>query len=141
MPTLTHRLAKRIPWGDCDPAQIVFYPRYYAYFDEGTQELFRDALGMAKIKWVKKFQMIGIPLVETRAKFIIPSFYGDDIVLESRVIAFRRSSFDVEHKILKGDKVAVEGFETRVWAGPNPERPGGLKSVTIPDEVIKAFER
>jgi 4-hydroxybenzoyl-CoA thioesterase len=85
--------------------------------------------------------MIGIPLVETRAKFIIPSFYGDDIVLESRVIEFRRSSFDVEHKILKGDKVAVEGFETRVWAGPNPERPGGLKSVTIPDEVIKAFDR
>jgi 4-hydroxybenzoyl-CoA thioesterase len=141
MPTLTHRLPKRIPWGDCDPAQIVFYPRYYAYFDEGTQELFREALGMSKIKWVKKYQMIGIPLVETRAKFIIPSFYGDDIVLESRVTEFRRSSFDIEHKILKGDRVAVEGFETRVWAGPDPDRPGGLKSTPIPDEVLKAFDR
>jgi 4-hydroxybenzoyl-CoA thioesterase len=85
--------------------------------------------------------MIGFPIVDTRAKFLIPSFYGDDIVIESRVLEFRRSSFDVEHKILKGDKVAVEGFETRVWAGPNPDRPGGLKSMPIPDEVLKAFDR
>ena len=139
MPTLVHRLPKRMPWGDCDPAQIVFFPRYFAYFDEATQELFHAALGTPKIKWVKKFRIIGIPLVDARAKFIIPSFYGDDIVIESRVASFRRSSFDVEHKILKGDKVAVEGFETRVWSGPDPDRPGGLKSVAIPDEVLKAF--
>jgi 4-hydroxybenzoyl-CoA thioesterase len=141
MPSLVNRLPKRVAWGDCDPAQIVFYPRYFAMFDEATQELFHAALGMPKIKWVKKFGIIGIPMVDTRAKFAIPSFYGDDIVIETRVLAFRRSSFDVEHKILKGDRVAVEGFETRVWSGPDPDRPGGIKSVAIPDEVLKAFER
>jgi 4-hydroxybenzoyl-CoA thioesterase len=141
MPTLVHRLEKRIPWGDCDPAQIVFYPRYYEYFDEATQELFRAALGMAKIKWVKKFGIIGIPLVETRAKYMIPNFYGDDVTIESRIIKFGRTSFDVEHKILKAGKLAVDGFETRVWAGPDPDRPGGLKGVAIPDDVMRAFER
>jgi 4-hydroxybenzoyl-CoA thioesterase len=140
MPTLVHRLEKRIPWGDCDPAQIVFYPRYYEYFDEASQELFRAALGMAKIKWVKKFGIIGIPLVETRAKYMIPNFYGDDVTIESRIAKFGRTSFDVEHKILKAGKLAVDGFETRVWAGPDPDRPGGLKGVPIPDEVMRAFE-
>ncbi len=26
----------RIEWGDCDPAGIVFYPRYFAMFDTST---------------------------------------------------------------------------------------------------------
>lgn len=141
MPKLIHRRPVRIAWGHCDPAQIVFYPRYYEMFDKSTQELFREALGLPKIKWVKKFGIIGIPLVETRSKYFIPSFYGDDIVIESTVSEFRRSSFDLSHRIFKGDKLSVDGFETRVWAGPDPDRPGGIKSAPIPDEVLKAFER
>lgn len=141
MPSLVNRIEKRIPWGDCDPAQIVFYPNYFAYFDEATQELFHAALGMPKIKWTRKFGIIGFPMVDTRAKFILPSFYGDDVVIESQVARFGRTSFDIEHRILKSGKLAVEGFETRVWAGPDPDRPGGLKGVAIPAEVQKAFER
>ncbi len=141
MPRFIHRRPVRIEWGDCDPAQIVFYPRYFAMFDGATQELFRAALGMAKIEWVKKFDIIGFPMVDTRAKFIIPSKYGDDIVIESRVAEFRKSSFDVEHRIFKGDQLAVEGFETRVWVGADPAKPGGIKSRPIPQDVIAAFDR
>ena len=38
----TRRLA--IEWGDCDPAGIVFYPRYFAMFDASTASLFQRAL-------------------------------------------------------------------------------------------------
>ena len=103
MPNRVHRRTVRIAWGDCDPAQIVFYPNYVAMFDESTAEMFRAALGLPKIQWTKKFGLVGFPMVDTRAKFIIPSFYGDDIVIESRVAEFRTSSFDVVHKVLKGD--------------------------------------
>ncbi len=140
MPNRVYRRTVRVAWGDCDPAQIVFYPRYYEMFDESAQELFRDALGMPKIEWVKRYAIVGIPLVETRAKYFIPSYYGDDIVIESRVSEFRRSSFDLSHKIFKGDKLAVDGFETRVWAAPDPDRPGGIKSSSLPADVVAAFE-
>ena len=30
----------RIEWGDCDPAGIVFYPRYFAMFETCTTALF-----------------------------------------------------------------------------------------------------
>ena len=29
----------RIEWGDCDPAGIVYYPRYLAFFDACTSAL------------------------------------------------------------------------------------------------------
>jgi 4-hydroxybenzoyl-CoA thioesterase len=139
MPELIHRRAVTIEWGDCDPAGIVFYPRFFAMFDASTAALFQAALGMPKIAWVKKFGIVGIPMVDTRAKFSVPSAHGDEVTIESRVTAFRRSAFDVEHRLLKADgAVGVEGFETRVWTGRDAES-GRIRSVPIPQEVIAAF--
>ncbi len=139
MPSFVNRVPVRIAWGDCDPAQIVFYPRYFAFFDMATQELFRAATGMSKKQMSEKHGLIGFPMVDTRAKFIIPSAYGDDIIIESRVTEFRNSSFDVTHHILKDGKLAVEGFETRVLVAADPSRPGGMKSHKIPAEILAAF--
>jgi 4-hydroxybenzoyl-CoA thioesterase len=141
MNTLVNRRTVRIEWGDCDPAQIVFYPRYFAFFDASTVELFRAALGMPKIQWVKKYDIVGIPLVDARAKFNIPSYYGDDIEIESQITAWRRTSFDVAHRVLKARALAVEGFETRVWVERDPTKPGSIRSKAIPDDVIASFER
>jgi 4-hydroxybenzoyl-CoA thioesterase len=140
MTTFINRRTVRIEWGDCDPAQIVFYPRYFAMFDGATQELFRAALGKPKIEWTKEFGIIGIPMVDTRAKFIVPSRYGDDIVFESRVARFGGSSFDIEHRVFReGGVLAIEGFETRVWAGPDPDKPGAIRGAKIPAAVKAAF--
>ena len=139
MTTFIHRRTVRIEWGDCDPAQIVFYPRYFAMFDGATQELFRAALGKRKIDWVREHGIIGIPMVDTRARFIVPSRYGDDIVIESRVSRFGGTSFDIEHRVLRGETLAIEGFETRVWAGADPDKPGAIKGYRIPDAVKASF--
>ncbi|HEV7456982.1 MAG TPA: acyl-CoA thioesterase [Roseococcus sp.] len=138
-PRLVHRRALTIEWGDCDPAGIVFYPRYFAMFDASTAALFHAALGMPKIAWIARFGILGIPMVDTRAKFHVPSAYGDEVVIESRITAFRRSSFDVAHRLLKADgALGVEGFETRVWTVREAEG-GRIRSAPIPAEVTAAF--
>jgi 4-hydroxybenzoyl-CoA thioesterase len=139
-PTLVARRPVVIEWGDCDPAGIVFYPRYFAMFDAATGGLFQAALGMPKIRWTARFGILGIPMVDTRARFLIPSAYGDEVVIESRIAAFRRSSFDVQHRLLKGEALAVEASETRVWTVRDPET-GAIRSHPIPAEVIAAFAR
>jgi 4-hydroxybenzoyl-CoA thioesterase len=139
-PGLVNRRAVTIEWGDCDPAGIVFYPRYFAIFDACTAALFQAALGMPKIEWTARHGIAGIPMVDTRGKFAIPSAYGDEVVIESRVTAFRRSSFDVQHRLLKQDgALGVEGFETRVWVARDPADPKRIRAVPIPAEVIAAF--
>ena len=139
-PTLVNRRAVTIEWGDCDPAGIVFYPRYFAMFDASTAALFAVALGEPKIRWTARHGIVGIPMVDTRATFSVPSAYGDEVVIESRVTAFRRSSFDVMHRLIRADGVmGVEGFETRVWVGRDPADAKRIKAVAIPAEVIAAF--
>ena len=66
-----------IEWGDCDPAQIVHFPRYFAYFDACTTALFKKA-GLSKRKMLKTYQIIGIPLVDVHASFMAPSWFSDD---------------------------------------------------------------
>lgn len=128
-----------IEWGDCDAAGIVFYPRYFAMFDASTAYLLEKALGCKKIAWTKKYGIVGIPMVDTGAKFSIPSRYGDVITIESRAVDIRRSSFDIEHRVLKDGKLAIEGRETRVWTGRDPADASRIKAVAIPDEVVAAL--
>ena len=78
-------------------------------------------------------------MVDTRAKFMIPSSFGDDIVIESHIAKWGRTSFDVEHRVLRGEALAIEGFETRVWAAPHPDDPARIKGAPIPEEVIARF--
>ena len=59
----------RVEWGDCDPAGIIFYVRYFDFFDVSTTMLLERALGMKKIEYLKAYDFMGHPLAETRAKF------------------------------------------------------------------------
>ena len=136
---LVNRLAVRIDWADCDPAGIVYYPRYFQMFDSSTHRLF-EAAGWKKRDLLREFGAAGYPMVDARARFIAPSSYGDEIVIETRVAQLRNSSFDVEHKAFKleesGERLAIEAWETRVWVGPHPDDPRRFKSRPIPPIVI-----
>jgi 4-hydroxybenzoyl-CoA thioesterase len=136
---LVNRRAVRIEWADCDPAGIVFYPRYFEMFDSSTHRLF-EAAGWKKRDLLREFGAAGYPMVDARARFIAPSSYGDEIVIETRVAQLRNSSFDVEHKAFKleesGERLAIEAWETRVWVGPHPDDPRRFKSRPIPPIVI-----
>jgi 4-hydroxybenzoyl-CoA thioesterase len=138
---LTNTRTVRVQWGDCDPAGIVFYPRYFEWFDASTILLFEKATGMIKSRMLEKYGGSGLALLEARANFKIASRYGDDIEIETRIREFRRSSFFVEHKITKNGALAVEGFETRLWTVRDPADPDRLKSGSMPAEIIEVFER
>ena len=133
---LTNRRAVRIEWGDCDPAGIVFYPRYFAMFDTSTTALFERALGMTKFEFLRAYDIVGYPMVDTRARFLEASRFGDETVIETTVAEIKRSSFKIIHRLLRHEELAIEGFETRVWAGRDPNNPEKLKSKPIPAEVI-----
>ena len=134
MLTNTHFVT--VEWGHCDPAGIVYFPNYFTYFDAGTNALFLRALGYNKFEMLKRYGIVGIPLVDVSARFIVPSTFGDVVAIESTVAEIGRSSFRMQHRLLKGDTLAVEGTETRVWVGRDPAAPDRLKGLPIPPEVI-----
>jgi 4-hydroxybenzoyl-CoA thioesterase len=126
----------RIEWGDCDPAGIVFFPRYFAMFDTSTTYLMERAIGMSKFDYLKAYNFLGHPIVETRARFRVPTRFGDEVAIETAVVALGRSSIKIEHRLTKAGMLAVEGFETRVFVARDPENPERMKSQPVPPEVV-----
>jgi 4-hydroxybenzoyl-CoA thioesterase len=133
----TNITVRRIEWGECDPAGIVFYPRFFAMFDNATTLLFSTALGMTKYQFLNKYGCAGYPMVDTRARFLVPARFGDDVTIETAVTEIKRSSFQITHHLKKDDVLCVEGFETRVWTGRDPADPDKIRSQPIPAEVVE----
>jgi 4-hydroxybenzoyl-CoA thioesterase len=128
-----------VEWGQCDPAGIVFNSRFFEIFDLSTWLLFEAALGVKPHELLKTFDLVGIPLVDARANFIKPAKFGDIIQIASQVAEFRRSSFEVEHRLSVNGELAVEGGETRVWAARDKTNPEKFGAIAIPADVIARF--
>lgn len=135
---VTNRTTVHIEWGDCDPAQIVYFPRYFAYFDACTAGLFKK-VGLPKRQMLKTYGIIGIPLVDVRASFKVPSRFSDTVIVESEITEWRRSSFSVCHRLFNKGALAVECFEVRVWAAASKADPERIESKPVPREVIEMF--
>jgi 4-hydroxybenzoyl-CoA thioesterase len=128
----------RIMFSDCDPAQIVFYPAYFRWFDRATQQMFTDVGLPWSIFWPER-GMAGLPLVDASAKFMGPARMDDEVVLESWIDEWRGRTFVVKHVITKDGKTIVEGQEIRVWAMKDATTPEGIKAASIPDDIKAKF--
>ena len=138
---LINRRRIQVEWGDCDAAGTVFFPRYLEYGDACTNALFAKA-GLFKPAMLKKFNIIGVPLVDLRARFLMPSDFGDDLVYETCILEWGRSSFQVRHSVYRPDNVlGLEIFEKRVWVKRVSEDPVEFRSEPIPQEVKDRFAK
>ena len=137
MANLVHRKQLMIEWGHCDPAGIVFNSRFFEYFDWCAWEMFEAALGVPRSELFVTYDIMGIPLVDARALFHVPVRFGDVVDATSEIVEFRRSSFDLTHRLSIGSEVVVEGRETRVWA--TRDKDDRIRAKAIPANVIARF--
>ncbi len=78
----------------CDPAGIVFYPRYFEMINSVIERYFRDHVGLdfATMHFVDKN---GVPTVRINAEFHAPSRLGDRLTFELEVTRVGKSSLEL----------------------------------------------
>jgi YbgC/YbaW family acyl-CoA thioester hydrolase len=131
----THVTHTRVRFGETDAAGIVFYPTFFAWFDLGATGLLRAALGEltdahGRPRWP-------VPIVESGATFLAPLYFDDPIAIRSTVVELGRSSFRVEHVVLRGEVEAARGFEVRVLIRPAED--GRIAAAPLPPELRAAL--
>lgn len=110
---LTLRRTVTVEWGDCDPNGIVFNPNYYAWFDASLHALLKS-VGLSLPRLMADDGIDGLPLAENRTKFLLPARFGDQLTIETAVVAVHRCAFELHHRVLRDETLAVEYTETRV---------------------------
>jgi len=137
---LATTLSVLVQWGDCDPADIVFYPNYFRWFDAASRMYFEQILP-AKRELLERYGIVGFPIIDASARFMRPSSYGDAIEIQSAVEKWDERRFTVLHRGVRGGEVLCEGREVRIVGRQHPEHAGRLQSVPIPEEMVAAFRR
>ena len=135
----TNRYEMTVQWGDCDPANIVFYPNYFRWFENGTTELFAS-VGLELPQTFADYGILGIPILDAHAKFMRPSRFRDVITVESTIESWGNSSFKVAHNIFNDGEEAVSGHEVRGWVVVDDTHPSGIRAQRIPDDIRARFD-
>jgi 4-hydroxybenzoyl-CoA thioesterase len=134
--SVEHATTIQVRWSDVDAAGIVFYPRFFEWYDLGCESLF-GSLGLPWPEAFPRYGIVGVPIVESGSRFTAPARYGDVLTIRSTVAWVKARTFRMEHTISAGETLCASGFEVRAWVA-RPEAPGGrLAAKPIPDEVSR----
>lgn len=131
-----HTYTLRVEFGDCDPAQIVWFPNFFRWVDAASRHFFVEC-GLPSWKDAERERgILGTPLADTQAKFLRPASYGDVLEIDSAVQEWRRKSFVMRHVIRRGATVLVEVTEVRVFARRKGDGrdPHAIEAVPVPDD-------
>ena len=119
-----------VRFGDCDPAGIVFYPRYFEMFNNLVEDWHREALQFSFTEIVTT-RSWGLPTVHLEADFVAPTLFSEVLSasLSVREIGTSSVSLDI---LLQGPDGAdrVRGKVVLVWIDRRV-----TQSIPIPDEV------
>ena len=128
-----------VEFGQCDPSGIVYNPNYFIWFDLSVHALLASG-GLTLKALMSEFGVDGIPVVEYKSKFLAPARWGDELIIETGIVALHRCAFDIQHRIFNGGELAVDCAETRVCTALDPQQ-GRVRARPLPEKLVEIFSR
>lgn len=113
----------------CDPAGIVFYPRYYEMFHQVIEDWFANALNKSHPELINND--IGIPLVHAKCDFLSSSHIGDIVTFNLILKEIGRSSFTLQISGKVGETDLLEAELILAFVSIEAE----MKSIPIPENI------
>lgn len=81
-----------IEFNHCDPAGIVFYPRYFEMINSVVENFFADVVERSFAQMVGGGNRNGVPMVRLETNFAAPSRLGDKVEFALQVARVGASS-------------------------------------------------
>lgn len=105
---------QKVLFKHCDPAGIVFYPRFFEMINDAIEALFADLLD-----W--PFEEIhrrgAVPTKGFEVEFIAPARHGDRLTLDITLLKLGRSSLALETRALAEGTLRFTAKQTLVHVG------------------------
>jgi 4-hydroxybenzoyl-CoA thioesterase len=101
------RAMRIVRFGHCDPAGIIFYPRYFDLIHEVKEDWFRMTLAWSFPKSIGEMKR-GFPIVRLDSEFHAPSRLGDELTTVLTVPRLGRSSMAIDYAVTCGDELRAQ---------------------------------
>ena len=93
---ITGKTKIRVVYADTDQMGVVYYSRYFEFFERGRTELLRE-LGSPYSEMEK--EGIGLPVVEAHCEYKKGPHYDDVIIVRSKIFDIPRSTIRIDYDI------------------------------------------
>lgn len=119
-------------FGDCDPAGIAYYPRYFDLLN-GVVEDWWISMG---VPWKVLFgeRRIGLPTVQFEVDFRAPAFLEDELRFTLQVKRIGSKSVELDHVVQRGATTLWQCAQTLVVTSLETHR-----SIAWPDDLRAAL--
>jgi 4-hydroxybenzoyl-CoA thioesterase len=129
-----------IRFGDCDPAGIVFFPRYHRWMDAASLHFFMTCGVPPWHELEHQNGIIGTPLLEHHARFVKSATYGERLTISTRVEEWRPKVFLQKHVVTRGDDLICESVETRIFCKRDPADRRRIVGIPVPQDIRQLCE-
>lgn len=113
-----HRLTLRVKYADTDKMQVVYYGRYFEYFEAARNEMLR-ALGFE----YTRLEALGVmlPVVAAHADYHASARYDDEVLIESFISDLGNVKITIAYRLLEkvSGKELVTGYTTHAFLTNN----------------------
>ena len=117
----------QIEFNHCDPAGIVFYPRYFEMVNSVVENFFADVVGRSFAQ-MHLGQGNGAPTVRIEAEFVAPSRLGEKVLFTLEIVKLGGASAEFSIRALLGEEERMRLRLTLVWIE-------GGRAAPWPDEM------
>ncbi|MDI3335797.1 thioesterase family protein [Defluviimonas aestuarii] len=129
---MSYRRDFTVQFGQCDPAGIVFYPRYFEMLNAMVEAFFAEALGYSFAR-IHIEEGCGVPTAHLDVDFHAPSRLGEVLTFTLTVRRIGGSSATFETLVTCGAEKRLTVRQVIVWTGP------GLKPARWPKSLADAL--
>ncbi|HET6157683.1 MAG TPA: thioesterase family protein [Dongiaceae bacterium] len=124
--------ARVLRFGDCDPAGIAYFPRYFDLLNSVVE----DWWGTMGVPWKILFgeRRIGLPTVRFEVEFRAPAFLGDELLFALAITRIGKKSVDLDHTVRRDNAILWQATQILVATSLDTHR-----SITWPDDLRAAL--
>lgn len=123
---------QKVLFKHCDPAGIVFFPRYFEMINDCVEHFFAEGLDWP-FEAIHKAE--GVPTAEISTRFLAPSRHGDRLCLALTVTRVGRSSLGYRIKATCDAETRFEASATLVYVN------GQGRPTSWPDAIRDTLEK
>ncbi|MDO5571089.1 MAG: thioesterase family protein [Bacteroidales bacterium] len=131
-----NRLPIQLRFNDIDVIGHVNNSVYFNFFDLGKTAYFDEVMGK-HVDWANADMVIR----HIEADFQAPTFYRDNIEVDSAVVKIGVKSFTMEQRIVDRDNGAVKCVCTTVMVGFNPQTNQSQEIAAEWKDAIRKYEK
>jgi 4-hydroxybenzoyl-CoA thioesterase len=124
---------RTVRFSDCDPAGIVFFPRYMVMVNKLVERWFDDGLGIPYASIISG-RRIGLPTVRLEVDFTAVTRHGEQLSQRLALEKLGRSSLVLRHEYFGADELRMRARQVLVCTSLETHRP-----VPLPDDMRTAM--